>query len=108
MLASAGVGIAGTWTLGKNRTAYPVPKKEAQLIQHGIYRHIRHPLYTSLILLGLGWALSWHSGAALIATATMTIQLRFKAKFEERHLEQLFPDYPTYRERVPPFFPRIR
>lgn len=107
-LLGAGVGIAGAWTLGRNRTAYPMPKANAELIQHGIYGYIRHPLYTCLILLGLGWALAWQSTAALLTTGLMTLQLRFKAKFEERHLEHRFPEYAAYRQRVPAFIPRLR
>ena len=108
LILGAVTGIAGSLTLGRNRTPYPVPNTDTALIQDGIYAYIRHPLYTSLILLGLAWALFWHSGAALVASIIMALQLHFKAAFEERQLDRLFSDYPDYRKRVPRFFPRLR
>jgi len=106
MLLGAWAGIAGAVTLGRNRTAYPVPKAGAQLVQHGIYARIRHPLYTSLMLLGFGWALWWGSLPALAFAVALTAQLRFKAVFEERQLLQAFPEYAEYSRRVPRFIPR--
>ena len=103
----AWAGIAGTITLGRNRTAYPKPKTEAQLIRHGIYGRIRHPLYTSLMLLGIGWGLCWASPAALAFSFALALLLHFKAAFEERELLRLFPGYAKYREQVPRFFPRV-
>ena len=105
--AGAWIGIAGACTLGRNRTAYPVPKQHSVLIQHGIYGRIRHPLYTSLILLGLGWSLCWCSFATLFATLLMALQLQAKATFEESRLKKMFPDYDEYSRHVPRFFPRF-
>lgn len=104
----AWVGIDGALTLGKNRTAYPTPKAEHHLIQHGIYSRIRHPLYTSLLLLGLGWSFLWGSVAAILFTLLLMMLLNFKADFEEQKLIERYPDYADYRARVPKFFPRLR
>lgn len=101
------VGIAGTRHLGTNRTPYPLPRPHAKLIQDGIYGYVRHPLYTSLMLLGFGWATWWGSLACWLIALAMTLHLRFKATLEERHLRLLFPDYQDYQARVPAFFPRV-
>ena len=47
--AGAVFGIAGAWTLGRNRTPFPRPVADSELVDHGIYSVVRHPLYASLI-----------------------------------------------------------
>ncbi|MHB1305618.1 MAG: methyltransferase family protein [Limisphaerales bacterium] len=47
----AGIGVMGTWVLGRNRTIFPRPNDGSHLIQHGVYALIRHPLYSSVTLL---------------------------------------------------------
>ena len=105
-LAGAVVGIAGAVALGRNRTAYPVPKSDGELIRHGIYRHIRHPLYSSLVLLGCAWGVWWESPLAVGATAMMGLLLNAKAASEERRLRIMFSDYAAYARQVPRFVPR--
>ena len=107
MSIGALVGIAGTIRLGTNRTAYPLPRTNARLVQDGIYGFIRHPLYTCLMLLSFGWAIWWGSLPCCLVSLAMTLLLRFKATLEERHLRRLFPEYKEYQARVPAFFPRL-
>ena len=101
------VGIAGALALGRNRTIFPRPRADAVLIRSGIYARIRHPLYTSVILLALGWSLLWHSGPALLVAAGLVVCLQAKARREERWLRQKFPEYAEYQRRVPRFLPRF-
>jgi protein-S-isoprenylcysteine O-methyltransferase Ste14 len=100
------IGIAGVRALGANRTAFPRPKAQAALVEHGIYSRIRHPLYTSVMLLALGWAAGWQSWPALLAALTLIAWLVAKARREERWLREKFPAYTDYARRVPPFLPR--
>ena len=64
LLVAAGGSLAGALALGKNLTPFPKPGDQAQLVRHGIYSVIRHPLYTSLIAGAIGWALAWQSWPA--------------------------------------------
>ena len=101
-------GIAGVNVLGRNRTTFPQPLADAELVQHGIYARVRHPLYTGVMLLSLGWALIWQSPAAFV---TALVQIPFflaKARREERWLREKFPGYAEYARRVPRFLPRPR
>jgi len=100
-------GIAGVMVLGKNRTPYPQPRAGSELIQHGIYSRVRHPLYTSVMLASLGWALIWQSVAAFIAGLTLIPFFYAKAIQEERWLRQTFSGYADYVRRVPRFLPRL-
>jgi protein-S-isoprenylcysteine O-methyltransferase Ste14 len=100
-------GIAGVVALGRNRTPFPRPRAGAELIQHGIYARVRHPLYTSVMLVSLGWALIWQSVAAFIAALTLIPFFYAKAIQEERWLHQTFSGYADYARRVPRFLPHL-
>lgn len=100
-------GIAGVIVLGKNRTPFPQPREGSKLIKHGIYSRVRHPLYTSVMLASLGWALIWQSTAAFCAAFTLLPFFYAKTRQEERWLRNLFPGYADYARRVPRFLPRL-
>lgn len=109
LLAGVGawIGILGAWQLGKNRTAYPKPCVGGELVATGIYGWIRHPLYTSLILLSLGCAVEQWSGLAGMSTLGLAWFLDAKARREERWLERTYSGYGDYRKRVRRFVPGI-
>ncbi|MBP7825441.1 MAG: isoprenylcysteine carboxylmethyltransferase family protein [Verrucomicrobia bacterium] len=101
-------GLAGVAVLGRNRSAFPKPRPGSRLVRHGIYARVRHPLYTSGLMLTFGWALWWQSGLALLAAGGLILFIRAKVRREEEWLREQFPEYPEYARRVPAFLPRIR
>lgn len=106
LLALGGaVGLAGVVALGRGTTPLPRPGPGAQFVQTGIYARIRHPLYLSVMLASLGWALLWQSWPALVAALALIPFLHAKARREERWLREAFPQYPDYAKRVPGFIP---
>jgi len=95
------LGVAGVRGLGRSLTPYPRPRGDAELVSHGVYGRVRHPIYGGLVLAALGWALLTASVAALVlALATLPFFL-LKAAREERYLLERFPAYEEYRQRVP-------
>jgi protein-S-isoprenylcysteine O-methyltransferase Ste14 len=107
LLAGAYAGVAGALALGKSRTPFPRPPDDAQLIRHGIYAFVRHPLYTSLIALSLAWASYWQSPAGGALAIIQALLLDAKARREEQWLREKFPAYAEYAAKVKrliPFF----
>ncbi len=100
-------GIAGVLVLGKNRTPFPQPRDGSELVQHGIYARVRHPLYTSVMLASFGWALIWQSSPSFLVALALISFFRAKAQNEERWLCEKFPGYTDYARRVPRFIPRL-
>jgi len=100
-------GIAGVWVLGRNRTVFPEPRQGSVLIRHGIYGLVRHPLYTSVMFLAVGWGVWYRSVPALLAAAVLVVFLHYKAQNEEMRLLQRFPDYADYRSSTKRFIPWI-
>jgi len=101
------VGKRGDLDLGSQRTPFPRPKDDGQLVTRGIYARIRHPLYAAVIALGFAWALLWRSEPALILAALQVPFFDAKARREERWLRERFPDYPDYMKRVKRFIPGL-
>ena len=108
LLVLAGIlGFLGLATLRRNLTPFPRPRSGATLVQTGIYALIRHPLYSSLILVGFGWALIRQSGPALLVAVIQAVFLNAKATREEHWLRQRFPEYADYQKRVHRLIPWI-
>lgn len=101
----AAAGLAGAAVLGRNRTIFPLPNPDSTLVRQGIYRWIRHPLYSSLMGLAFGWSLLRWSWPALVCSGLLTVLLRFKAAREERWLAERFPEHEHYSRRVARFIP---
>ena len=108
MLAlGAAVGIAGAWALRRSLTPFPEPLPGARLVRNGIYAHIRHPLYTSVMMLSVGWSLAWKSWPAFCLALVLLPFFAAKAKREEDHLRKRFPDYANYASMTARFVPWV-
>ena len=93
---------AGIVTLARHDafTALPRPRDAASLVETGIYRLVRNPVYGGLVLAGLGWALVQGSVAALVADAVLLLFFDLKRRREEAWLVERFPGYAAYRART--------
>jgi protein-S-isoprenylcysteine O-methyltransferase Ste14 len=104
-LAGAILGVLAVRDLGRNRSSHPQPRPESAHVETGTYSLVRHPLYTSLILLTFGWSTAWNSFPGMLAAAALGILLDQKASLEERYLRERFPGYREYAARVKRFLP---
>jgi protein-S-isoprenylcysteine O-methyltransferase Ste14 len=88
-------------------SALPTPNQNADLITSGLYKYIRHPIYTGVLLLAFGITI-WH-GHGLIITSTLFLigLLTYKSLYEEDLLIEQYPAYVDYREHTGRFFPKI-
>ena len=91
--------------LGTNLTAMPHPRADAQFVDAGIYRLIRHPMYAALITTAVGWVLVTTSVPAAVATAALAIWLDLKSRREEAWLLGHYAEYEAYRRRTHRFIP---
>lgn len=97
------VGAVGfVWsarTLGKSLTPYPRPRVDAELVERGPYRLVRHPIYVAGFCFFFGAGLASSLPATLGALALGALWQR-KAAVEEAHLAARFREYEDYCSRV--------
>ncbi|MCC6190438.1 MAG: isoprenylcysteine carboxylmethyltransferase family protein [Anaerolineales bacterium] len=104
-LAGGLLALAGIIALGRNLSALPYPKDDAELVERGPYRFVRHPIYGGLLLGAFGWGLLTNSFLTLALAAALLVLFELKTRREEAQLARRFPDYAGYRRRVRKFFP---
>jgi len=99
--------ILALFQLNKNLSPFPTPKNNTTLLQNGLYKYMRHPIYTGIILLFTGYSLYQNSFYKLGIALLLVILFYFKSNYEEQRLEQKFPDYKLYKNKTGKFFPWI-
>lgn len=93
--------------LNKNLTPFPTPKENGTLIQTGLYKFVRHPVYSGIIITAIGFGC--YNGS-LFKTAigfALWLLFYFKSGYEEALLKRHFKDYAEYQKstyRLFPFF----
>ena len=98
--AHADLGESWSVTLELNR--------EHRLVTRGVYRAMRHPMYASFLVLGLGQGLllaNWLAGWAGLASVALMVAVRLPR--EEAMMVGRFGDeYRAYRARTGAVWPR--
>ncbi len=74
--------------------------KDQELIDTGLYGHVRHPLYSGAILMILGVPIALGSWISLIPAVIGVLALLIRIKFEEEMLIKGMDVYDEYRTRL--------
>ena len=99
----AGIGV-GVWAVQVMRTAnrFSIPPEvlsDSKLVRRSIYKYVRHPMYTSVLLYFLPSLLFhfswWRSGFFAVLLVTLIVKLHY----EEKLLRSAFPDYGDYQKK---------
>jgi len=91
--------------LGRGLTAMPLPNDHAQLRTGGLYRLVRHPIYSGLLLFAVASTVPSGSLLTVTACALLVVLINGKARWEEQHLALRFPGYRDYAARTRRFIP---
>jgi len=102
--------LLGLWTIWTMRAArfniVPDVPDNSELVRHGPYRFIRHPMYATLLLGSLALVLNEPTLLRAVVWVVLLIDLVLKLTYEERLLVESFPSYAEYRQhskRLVPF-----
>jgi protein-S-isoprenylcysteine O-methyltransferase Ste14 len=94
--------------LGKSLTAHPMPSKNAVLVTDGLYRFVKHPIYSGLILLSFGLTIAGGFFPHTIFFVALVLLLNYKASFEEKLLASTYAGYAEYSKKTGRFIPRLK
>jgi protein-S-isoprenylcysteine O-methyltransferase Ste14 len=79
------------------------------LVTDGPYGITRHPMYSGLLLMVLGAALTWNSALTLLLALLLAVPFFLHTVYEEALFEQHFgAAYLDYQRRVPRLVPFLR
>lgn len=104
IIAGGSINFIGLLTL---RRAFTIMSEARALITHGIFRYVRHPLYTGHFIMFLGSLLLRLHPVTIGMYALFCIGQTVRARIEERKLKTAFSEYEVYRRRTGMFFPRL-
>ncbi len=97
--------IAGR-ALGDALSPFIEPRDDAPLVTHGLYRHVRHPIYLAEAMIAIGAPLTLGCRWTLVPSAAALAVLTLRIAREEEALGRTFPDYHRYAaktKRLVPF-----
>jgi protein-S-isoprenylcysteine O-methyltransferase Ste14 len=77
-------------TLGRYHASVLVIWENHQLIRHGIYRYIRHPLYLGVLIACIGLAVYGSSLPGILTMSALIPIFLFRIRIEERMLIEEF------------------
>lgn len=104
MGASLALMIAGYLLLSKGWRQ--VHGAHRQLVTDGVYAFVRHPQYTGLFLVIVGFLVQWPTLlTVLMAPVLAYAYVRLARSEEHRMTEQFGQSYTDYSQRLPAFFP---
>jgi protein-S-isoprenylcysteine O-methyltransferase Ste14 len=87
--------------LGRFFSIFLTIQKGHRLITDNIYRHVRHPSYTGLLIRALGWTLVFRSLFGLAAWTVLLVFLTKRIRHEESVLKSEFgAEWEEYRRRT--------
>jgi len=95
--------------LGKQWRYEAALSEDHQLIQSGLYRWLRHPIYSSMLAMYITTGLAWTWWPMFLGGLVCFIagtEIRIAA--EERLLTQRFPSYAEYRKDTWAYIPFVR
>ena len=94
--------------LGRNWSGVVTLKEGHELVEHGPYRFVRHPIYTGILTMFFATALALGRLAGFAATLLMFASFWIKLRDEETLMLQQFPDrYAAYRQRAERIIPFV-
>jgi len=110
LVTALGVGI-GVWarlSLGTNWSGMVTLKKDHELVRTGLYKRIRHPIYTGILAGFLGTELIKGQVRGLLGFLILWLSFYFKARREENFLRQEFGEgFEEHARHTGMFLPKL-
>jgi protein-S-isoprenylcysteine O-methyltransferase Ste14 len=99
--------LAGYSLLSRGWTQ--IHASRGKLVIDGIYAYARHPQYTGLFLVIIGFLIQWPTLITVLMAPLLLMAYVRLARFEERKATKEFGDtYREYVKKTPAFFPSLK
>lgn len=105
---AAGVLVWAIVTMKSSRISIqPEVREDAELVTDGPYRWVRHPMYSALLLMTVGFLASDVATWRCVVATVLVGVLLVKSRVEETGLRHHFANYPSYQKRTGRFIPKL-
>jgi len=101
------VAVLGVLGLGASLSPFPKPVDGSALVTHGVYRAVRHPIYSGIVLAAIGWSMATASIVAFAGTVLLFLLFDAKSRREEVWLAERHTGYAAYRARTKRLVPGL-
>lgn len=109
LLLSTMFTLWSRWVLGKMWATNAAIKTEHQLVTTGPYQITRHPIYTGILGMILGSAISLGEGLGFLGLIVIVIFFLNRIRMEEQLMTETFGEkYLEYKKRIPKLLPRLK
>ncbi|UZO80392.1 DUF1295 domain-containing protein [Aquimarina sp. ERC-38] len=99
--------IISIFQLRKQLSPFPSPREKGKLITSGIFKYIRHPIYSGILMLFFGSAIYQGSFYKVLISVLLLILFYYKSNYEEQLLANYFKEYGAYQKTTGRFLPKI-
>jgi protein-S-isoprenylcysteine O-methyltransferase Ste14 len=107
--AGVALGLTAMLHLGSALTPTPVPIQGAGLRTGGAYRYVRHPIYSAILLMAIGYAVVMGSLWTWVAVAVLAVFFVIKSRWEDSLLAAAYGDpWLEWSEGTGALVPRLR
>ncbi len=110
-LFAAGIGVLlcvlALLQLNTNLSPFPSPRAGAKLLTSGVFAFARHPIYSGILLVAFGLSVWFNSGYKLGISLLLLLVFYLKSRYEEKRLQERFPEYVLYKRQTGRFFPKF-
>lgn len=101
------IAITARYTLAGNWSNSVALKENHELITTGLYGYVRHPIYTGMLMMFLGTALSYGTLGAAVGFLVILVGILLKMREEEalmtEHFAQQYISYKKHTNTLIPF-----
>ena len=102
------LGLSAIYTMRVgNFNVVPDIRENALLVRRGVYKFIRHPMYSSVLLATLAVVLDAFTMLRLSLWILLLIVLLVKLHYEERLLVKHFSEYRDYQKQTKKLIPYV-
>lgn len=108
LIAGVILGWYAFRALGNALTPTPVPLTHAGLRTDGIYAYLRHPIYSAVLLMVLGYVIAWGSWWSVLVAGMLLVFFIGKLRWEDQLLEKAYgPDWNLWAQQTNALVPRF-
>jgi protein-S-isoprenylcysteine O-methyltransferase Ste14 len=99
--------IIALLTLSQGFSTAIEAKADSKLVTSGVYKYIRHPLYSTVFIMAMSGSIIFSSTYCWLIVGITCWGLLFRIRKEESFLNQQFPEYREYCKRTKRIIPFI-